>query len=42
MAKFIKNYFTWIPFWTCPDNVTDILLIGCGGGGGGGIGGNGI
>lgn len=34
-----KEYFTNDGYWTCPENVTSILLIGAGGGGGGGGGG---
>ena len=42
MSKSTKQYFTQSGFWTCPNNVTDIILIGCGGGGAGGYGANGI
>lgn len=33
---FKKEYFTSDGYWTCPDGVTNILVIGAGGGGGGG------
>jgi hypothetical protein len=35
------TYFTSSGTWICPDNVTQVLLIGAGGGGGGGGGGTG-
>lgn len=39
-ASLKKDYFTSNGSWTCPEDVTSVLVIGCGGGAGGGAGGS--